>query len=230
MANSHLMPEDFGRDIRGSGKDFWIGTGDRPGRLFSQSGVFDRFLCRSHEAMTQASDDYAIKFIRGFNLSESEVTSRRFRRDGTDNEALIRFVCTVLWRFHQSDRPEASGVDLGEWEPNMRSITFGGSIHQAPDVVMRAIHFDVATRRDAFLLAPASGLRWGRQSVQFSLQGLTFNIRLDHDEWPQDVQLRTLNMTPNWIDGVVCDWGREQWQGLKKTIDRMQEPTERKER
>jgi hypothetical protein len=220
------MPAAFGRDIKGDGKNFWIGTTENPGKTVSQSGIFDRFLCQTHEDAIHDYEDYAIDFIRGFKLTDAEVSACAFRRDGTDNEALIRFVCSVLWRFHHSDREEAAGIDLGEWEPNMRHITFGGSVNQAPDVFMCAIHQTVMPN-DAFMLTPATGMQWGRRALQFSANGLIFNTKMDHEVWPSAIQGAVLNQTPNWLVSGVFHWGNKEWQCLRAAIGQMQTPRTR---
>jgi len=220
---SHLLPAAFGRDLRGNGANFWIGSAERPGKTISQSGVFDEFLCNTHEAQIHDYENYAIEFIRDFSLSQAEIDARAFRRDGTDNESLIRFVCSVLWRFHHSARPEAQDVDLGEWEPNIRNVTFGGSVYQAPDVFMSAIHQAVLPK-DAFMLSPAGGMQWGRRVIQFSLNGLAFNTKLDHGEWPSAIQGAVLNQTPNWLASGVHHWGKREWEGFKAAAVQMQTP------
>jgi hypothetical protein len=221
------MPAALGRDLRGNGSNFWIGTTERPGRTVSQSGVFDQFLCETHKRAIHDYEEYAIQFIRAFELSEAEVKVRTFRRDGTDNESLIRFVCSVLWRYHHSTREETEDVDLGEWEPNLRDVTFGGSIYQAPDVLMRAIH-QTLLPKDAFMMTPAPVEQWGRRSLQFTVPGLIFNIKLDHEDWvPAAVQSFVLNQTPSWLIGAVVFWGENEWRTMKQAGARMQELTPR---
>ena len=151
------------------------------------------------------------------------MEGRLFRRESTDNEAIIRFVCSVLWRYHHSTRQETEDVDLGEWEPNFRDVTFGGSINQAPDVLMRAI-YQTRLPKDAFMLTPAPIEQWGRRALQFTVPGLIFSIKLDHDDWPPTVQHFALNQTPSWLIGAVVLWGEREWQMMKKAEAKMQEP------
>lgn len=214
------MPAAFGRDLRGRGKNFWIGTAERPGKTVTQSGISDRFLCQVHEDAFHGYEDYAIDFIRGFRLTEAEISARAFRRNGTDNKALIRFVCSVLWRFHHSEREEADGVDLGEWEPNVRDVTFGGSIDHAPDIFMCAIH-QIVLPMDAFMLTPAAGMQWGRRALQFSCNGLIFNTKLDQEDWPSAIQGAILNQTPDWMASGVFEWGEKEWQGMLTAANQM---------
>jgi hypothetical protein len=176
----------------------------------------------------KARQDYQsiIEFVREFKLTDEEVSARAFRRDATDNEALIRFVCSVLWRFSHSDREETAGVNLGEWEPNLRDVTFGGSVNQAPDVFMCAIHQTVMPM-DAFMLTPAPGMQWGRRALQFSANGLIFVTKLDHEDWPLVIQGAVLNQTPNWIASGVFYWGEKEWQGMRAAADQMKAPRKR---
>lgn len=218
---SHLLPAAFGRDVRGRGANFWIVNAKRIGKTISQSGVFDKFLCSTHEEQIHGYENYAIEFLRNFSLSQAEIETKAFHRDGTDNEALIRFVCSVLWRFHHSDRPEAQDINLAEWEPNIRDVTFGGSVYQAPDVFMSAIHQSMCPR-DAFMLAPTSGMVWERRAIQFSFHGLMFNTKMDHDAWPAIIQSAVLNQTPSWIEGRVQHWGKREWEGFNGAAVHMQ--------
>jgi hypothetical protein len=51
--------------------------------------------------------------------------------------------------------------------------TFGGSVYQAPDVFMFAIH-QTLIPKDAFMLTPKLGTNWGRRVLQFSANGVVF--------------------------------------------------------
>jgi hypothetical protein len=222
LVDSHLLPAAFGRDVKGDGKEFWIGSSREPGRTNSQSGIFDQLLCDKHEQATQKADDYAVKFVRAFELADAERCDRVFHRNKTDNETLIRFVCGVLWRFHHSKRSQAELVDVGEWEPNLRDVTFGGSVYQAPDVYMGAMHQSLipAMPKDAFALAPEPVLQWGQHSIQFSVNGLVFVTKLGHEEWPQHIQSAVLNQTPDWITSHVWIWDRRHLRGLSRAVQR----------
>jgi hypothetical protein len=229
LVKSHLMPAALGQDVKGADKAFWIGLDENPGKTLSQSGLFDYFLCYDHEHATKDADDYAIKFIRGFKLTADEIRERVFRRDATDNEMLIRFICSTLWRFHQSIRPETALVDVGEWGPNLRDVTFGGSTNQAPDVYMCAFHqaFVPALPNDAYALSPRPVEQFGRHSIQFSVNGLLFVTKLAHEDWSPDIQPFVLNQTPDWIASHVWPWREQHFQGLKDAIKRMMLPNDR---
>jgi len=217
------MPAALGKALKGKGKNFWIGTTEKPGRFVTQSGLTDRFLCHRHEQAIHDYEKYAIEFIRDFGLSSNEIASGRFRRDGTDNEALLRFVCSVLWRYHHSTRSETDDVDLGEWEPKFRNVTFGGSVNQAPDVVMRAIH-QTRVPKDAFMNSPGSVEMWGRRGLQFGVPGLLFGVKLDHEDWPAPVQRLILNQAPSSINSAVALMTEEAWKAIELAGGKMQEP------
>jgi len=214
LVRSHLLPAAFGRDVKGGGQNFWIGRAGRSGKTISQSGIFERFLCQTHENAIHEYEEYAIEFVRDFRLTDAEVRAEAFYRDNTDNEALIRFVCSVLWRFHHSERKDAEGVELGEWEPNLRDVTFGGSVNQAPDVSIFAFHQTIIPN-DAFLLAPTSAAKWNLSTVQFSVNGLVFTTKLTHEDWPPAIQRTVLNQTPDWISGVVQLFGKRERQDMR---------------
>src|SRR5271166_4615227 len=80
VVKSHLMPAAFGRDIRGDGKQSWIGTTGRPGNTLTHSALFHQFRCVPHEQATQIADDYAVRFIRGFELTDAEISAGGFHR------------------------------------------------------------------------------------------------------------------------------------------------------
>ncbi|AQS89060.1 hypothetical protein A0U93_15335 [Neoasaia chiangmaiensis] len=102
-----------------------------------------------------------------------------------------------------------------------RRVTFGGNVYQAPDVFMSAIHQTVLPK-DAFMLTPARGVQWEQQVIQFSLNGLAFNTKLDHGEWPPVIQGAVLNQTPNWLASGVHHWGEREWEGFKAAAAQMQ--------
>jgi hypothetical protein len=226
LVASHLLPAALGRDVKGDGKEFWVGSSRIPGRTTSQSGIFDQLLCDKHEQATQKADAYAVKFVRAFELTDAEARDKVFHREATDNETLVRFVCSVLWRFHQSKRREAELVDVGDWEPNLRNVTFGGSVYQAPDVYMGAMHRSLvaAMPKDAFALTPEPLAQWGRRSIQFLVNGLMFVTKLDHEEWPLSIQSAVLNQTPDWISSHIWVWDERHFQGFCAAIKQLKLP------
>lgn len=222
LVRSHLLPAAFGRDVKAFGADIWIGSALCPGKRLSQSGLFDRFLCDAHEHQLHAADDYAIDFIRGFSLTPEEIAAGRFRRDGTDNDALLRFACSVLWRFHHSTLREAEHIDVGEWEPNLRRVSLGGSIAEAPDVLVFASHQAIMPQ-SALILTPARGTRMGEPTLQFIVNGLVFTTKLGHGRWPIEHFQGVLNQTPDWIDSIIHTWGEQELRDLKVAADRLRE-------
>jgi hypothetical protein len=221
------MPAAFGRDLRGTGKEIWIGSSETHGKIISQSGIFDYFLCRTHEEATQKADDYAVRFIRGFSLTNAEIAHGRFDRPASDNEMLIRFVCTTLWRFHQSSHSEAEPVDVGAWEPVLRDVTFGGCVEHAPDVYMCAIHqsFYPELSNHAYSNHPRPVERWSRNGIQFTIHGLVFIVKLEPGNWPPNVQSAILNLAPNGIIGAgIWYWREEDIEEMRKAGRMMQTP------
>jgi hypothetical protein len=79
--------------------------------------------------------------------------------------------------------------------------TFGGSVYQAPDVFMFAIH-QTLIPKDAFMLTPKLGTNWGRRVLQFSANGVVFVTKLAHEDWPPGIQRAVLNQTPDWISST----------------------------
>lgn len=69
------MPAAIGKALKGEGKNFWIGTTEKPGRLVTQSGLTDQFLCYQHEQAIHDYEKYAIEFIRDFGLSAEEIVA-----------------------------------------------------------------------------------------------------------------------------------------------------------
>ncbi len=114
-------------------------------------------------------------------------------------------------------------MDLGEWEPNMRDVSLGGNVAQAPDVLLFASHQTVMPP-DALILTPARGTHWGENTLQFVVNGLTFTTKLGHKNWPQAIQQSVLNQTPNWIESCVHVWGEKEWRDMKRAANRLQRP------
>ena len=44
VVNSHLMPAAFGRDMKGKGKNFWIGTTEKPGKIAGLQDTHDELV------------------------------------------------------------------------------------------------------------------------------------------------------------------------------------------
>ena len=139
---------------------------------------------------------------------------------------LIRFVCSTLWRFHHSIRPEIKDVDVGDWEPNLRAVTFGGSEYQAPDVFTCAIHQSVypTLPNRAYGMTPKPVETWDRCAIQFSIHGLLFLTKLVHEDWPAKIQNAVLNQTQNSISSYVWYWDASHFAGLRDAVKMMQMP------
>jgi hypothetical protein len=145
----------------------FMGTADHDGRLVSQSGTFDYILCECHERAIHGYEDYSIEYAREFRLAPGEAQRGSFIREGVDGFALAQFACSVVWRYAVSRRPEAQGVQVGSWEPILRSVTLGHDPDRAPEVMLFALNWPDGIRPAAIALPPSSGRFEGRRVWSF---------------------------------------------------------------
>ena len=169
---SHLFPQAIGRAIREDAPNFLIGSKDRDGKLITQNGVFDCFLCYDHEHWINSYEDYAIKFLNGFSFSSDELAAKRFHRPGVDTDALVKFACSILWRFHASSRPEAKGFSVGAWESKLREVTFKDDLSVAPQVVMFGFLCPFVASTDLSRPSESIGIRYVMPQVALDKLGI----------------------------------------------------------
>ncbi len=217
--DSHLMPQAIGRDIRGDGKSFLIGSLAANGKLVTQNGVFDRFLCEAHEKALHAYENYAISFIRSFELTLDEKRQQSFFRQNTNNEAIVRFVSSILWRYHTSTRPETASVRLGGWEPILRDVTFGGDLAKAPDILVLGYHSE-ALPSNRFAIPPSTNKFEDRRVWTFVTNGLAFMAKLDQRSWSASSSSAVINGR-DYIAGAVKEMSRDDLMDMKLIVDRM---------
>jgi hypothetical protein len=216
---SHLLPAAVGREIKGEQKNFWIGSIQRDGKALSQSGVFDNFLCSDHEAFINTYENEAIEFLRSFALTDDEKRAGWYRREA-NTEVLTRFVCSVLWRYHQSTRKEAGNVNLGGWEPVLRDITFGGDIATAPDTLCFGMYHEVIPN-NRFAFSPARGRYDGRVIWSTVVNGVAFMTKLDKQPFPSaHVRDGRINGKEA-LEGRAQEMAADDIQRVKIILDRM---------
>ncbi|KQZ05878.1 hypothetical protein ASD21_17985 [Caulobacter sp. Root1455] len=217
---SHLIPAAVGRAIRGEDKNFWIGSGERDGKILSQSGVFDYFLCDAHEAFINTYENDAIEFLRSFELTDEEKRLGWYRRSPADTEKLVRFACSIVWRYHQSTRIEAKTVDIGPWETVLRDITFGGDISQAPDTLCFAMHHPLIKNR-SFAFPPTKGRYYERVIWTTFIFGTAFVTKLDRQPYaPDGIRKGLINGRPS-LDGRVQKMSDGDVLRVRKILQRM---------
>lgn len=199
---SHLIPRAIALDIRGDDKHLLIGSNSQFGQTQSQSGSWERFLCEHHEGCIHDYEQYAIKFIREFALDPHERLL--FLRKGVANEPLIQFACSILWRYHTSNLPEARGVFIPEWEAALRTATFDGDLSAAPDILI-AGHRQAIFRSNSYAYPPHRAVFMHRDVMQFVINGLIFMAKLDRRPFDPDTQKVLLNKERDFLFGYIKD-------------------------
>ena len=215
---SHLLPRAIFLDQKSDSKKVWVGSFQKPGKEFTQAGIFDYFLCQKHESAFHGSEYYAIEFIRKFSLSDEERQRQFFIRSDVNNEALIRFVCSVLWRCHCSTRKEVDSIDLQEWEPRIQEVTFGGDIRLAPDIYIMT-YDDISKGKDGKIFFPHPSVELDRNVIQFIIFGIIFTAKLDNRKYLPIMWPALLASSNNRLRGFIKKWGEYERnmmrQGLK---------------
>jgi len=215
---SHLLPAAIARDIRGAEKEVLIGSKDYDGRNQSQSGTWERMLCSDHEAMLHDYEDYSIKFLRGFKLTPAERSTGYFVRKGVETTALIRFACSVLWRYHTSIQIEASKVELPEWEADLRAVTFDGDMTRAPDVIIGA-HDQHLYSSNRYAYPPSRSEFDSRFVWQTVIHGVIFLVKLDRRPYPLAGQI--VLVAGGDVVGYVKAVGQDEFTGVGQIVKRM---------
>lgn len=126
--NAHLIPRALGHDLRGAAKHLFVGGVAGPGRRTVQAGLSDRnILCAMHDGILGAYDNYGIRFCRTLSLAARAPAPDVWHVPNLDGDKLVRFWLAILWRFAVSTLPEAAGVTLGPFEPQVRDVLFHGA-------------------------------------------------------------------------------------------------------
>lgn len=123
LGNSHIIPAAFYKPYQEEKKAAILVSNTRgtlPKR--SRCGVYDQtILCKDCEKLFQAFDDYAAKiFLTETDLHFRAVKTRSgvmgFQADDVDQNLLLQFLISVLWRASVSSQDFFSRVDLGPFE------------------------------------------------------------------------------------------------------------------
>lgn len=193
VVETHLLPRAVALAIRGDLPALWLGSIHHEGYELSQSGMFDWLLCKRHEGEIGKYETYAIAFCRDLVLTPQEIREGAFAREGTDNDKLIRFACSVLWRFHASSLPAAKTVDLGaKWESILRAITFDNAPVNRPEMLV-ARYAPSRIPDDKWATQPSMGKFDGRRVWSFVIYGMVFMIKLDQQPFSPSATAGLLN-------------------------------------
>ena len=215
---SHLLPTAIAQDIKGGEKHILIGSKDHDGRNYSQSDRWERMLCADHEAMMHDYEEYAIEFLRSFSLTSTERENGWFFRKGINNEALIRFACSVLWRYHMSTAVEAYKVNVPDWEGDLRAVTFDGDMTRAPDVIIGA-HVQSLYPSNRYAYPPHKSEFDGRLVWQIVIHGVIILIKLDRR--PYTLAQRIVLGLDNMIFGYIKHVSQNEMSGVRRMVMRM---------
>jgi len=198
LIKAHIIPEGFGRDIRGDGPNFVISR-HRTGQAKPQLGEYDAgILCAACDGKLGVFDDYALQVCRNFNANYRDVDEKVFNMPDVfempeiDGETLALFFLAVIWRASISTRPNFRVVEIGPYEDKARDVLFGAM----PLTSLRA--FQVTLRRckqvgpvkpDGFYSLPVRvQIFAGRfNAYRFALGGFQVAAKLDARPFPRHV-------------------------------------------
>lgn len=146
LIEAHLVPKCM-YELDGQQPLAIVGVkeGSRPER--SQIGIYDSgILCAECDNFLGKLDCHACEVLVENNLqvanaSDGKAIDRNgdvvcYSVDKAEPEQMAKFVLSVFWRCHHSDRKEASRVDLGPHEALVREVLLGSvSIFETPYTV-----------------------------------------------------------------------------------------------
>ena len=132
LVRSHIIPEAFWRELRDEdGPPVMISGMDGVFPKKSQIGVYDQtILCQGCEEQFQDVDDYGIRvLLKDFDRLFTPVYDTNFPprvggyvSDDIDQDRLLRFLVSVLWRASVSTQVVFRHVSLGELESQAAKV------------------------------------------------------------------------------------------------------------
>ena len=127
LIKAHIIPEGFGRFIRGEAANIKM-TPERGREAKPQLGEYDpEILCETCDNVLGLDDEYALDVCRRFETEHRNLGQNVFDLPDTDCERFCKFVLSVVWRASISHRPSFTSVDLGPYEERARDVLFGAS-------------------------------------------------------------------------------------------------------
>jgi hypothetical protein len=212
--HSHLMPDAVCQDIKGDERYLMIGSADQAGRTYSQSGAWDSILCADHETMIHDYEEVAIRYMRDFRLTQAERRQKWFQRKAVGTDALIRFACSIMWRFHVSDHVVAEKVWVPEWEAILRIVTFDGDMSAAPHLVVGGYAQDVFPS-NRFALPPHRTKFEYCDCWHFVIHGVVFMLKLDRRQFSDRAKVFVINGAHD-VTGFVREMQADDYGHIRK--------------
>lgn len=178
---SHLMPRAFHHDVRGPHPHAYEGSISEPGVKFPQSGTWDDgILCELHEHALKDSDDYAVRWVRGFAASARPIAEgNAFMVANSRPDLLLKFVSSVVWRHAVSRHHGQYDMDMGPWEVQLRNLIFHRSRYDPAFIVSRQDWYSDQDHLKELIFAPHRNQRWGKRGWEFEVGGLVWSMKLD---------------------------------------------------
>jgi len=185
LIEAHIIPQSFGRFIRGKRANVKLTPG-RVGEAIPQLGEYDRdILCEACDNILGLDDEYAIDICRRFEANRRDFGDV-FELPGYDGGRFAKFVLSVLWRASISRRKSFASVDLGPYQDRARDVLFGEkplSGLGAFEVLVqryRSIHIDTTK----WLFNPERHPFIGLNAYGFGLAGFRILAKLDNRPLP----------------------------------------------
>lgn len=179
-------------DVRGSDPHLHQIQLDRDGSKFLQNGPWDdNILCSEHEVLTQAADDYAVKFCR-----EVVATVPQSSAGGTipnpKPDLLAKFAYQTIWRFSGSRLGRGLSA-LGPFANLMRDCCFGSNSPELP-VLLARNHLTLPDGSESSLVVAPFPSRLGQwRCWLFSVGGVQFYTKCDQRSFPDEWQDHFVN-------------------------------------
>ena len=129
LGNSHVIPAAFYKPYQEEKKAAILASNTRgtfPKK--SRNGVYDQtILCKDCEKLFQAFDDYAAKIFlnetdRHFRAVKTRSGVEGFQADDVDQNLIMQFLISVLWRASVSSQEFFSRVNLGPFEASAAKV------------------------------------------------------------------------------------------------------------
>jgi hypothetical protein len=181
----HVFPRALMLDLRSTGKHLFEGNSGRVGVRFSQNGAWDdRVLCKDHEDVCGAGDEYAIELSRRLTRDAIRTPTGAYSIRNPRPDLLVRFVYATVWKRVISADGRSCNLSLGTFRQTIEEHLFRNGAATLPAIVARA-NLVSSDGSAAAVAIPPYRQRLGNWNVwHFQVGGLDMYLKTDRRPFP----------------------------------------------
>lgn len=183
---AHLFPRAIMADLREDAKALVQGDRTRDGYTLPQNGEWDdTILCKHHEDIIGAGDNYAVRFFRsGLDRGRLVENGKALAVPNPHPDRLVHFAYSTVWRVAVSRAGRRSGLNLGRYEPILRDSLLGRTGYDL-QVLIGISNLRLGEERPVpFCLYPYRQRLRAWNTWHFVLGGFDFHLLTDQRPFP----------------------------------------------